>query len=160
MVAPRTCAWVHASWIHWGVNTASFVLLWPLVSGGVGVAGECSWFGGARTWMAWVVLLGSIVGGSLCAAVAGEGVATLGLSGGLFGLAGVAARLERDAVVDPAGSLAQHGALLLAGWMLPWLWPTGPQLSNAGHLGGLAAGSLLLEVPGVRARLGEDLGEA
>lgn len=155
-----TCAWVHASWIHWGVNTASFVVLWPLVSGGVGVAGDARGFGGARTWMPWVVLHGSIVGGSLCAAVAGEGAATLGLSGGLFGLAGVAARLEQTPWWIRRDLWLSMGALLLAGWMLPWLWPTGPQLSNAGHLGGLAAGSLLLELPGVRARLGEDLGEA
>ena len=103
--------------------------------------------------MALTVLNVSVMGASLCAAIAGEGASVLGLSGGLFGLAGVAARLEQTPSWMRRDLWVSMGALLLVGWALPWLWPTGPQLSNVGHLGGLACGVLMLELPGVRQRL-------
>lgn len=132
-----TSAFLHNGLIHLGFNMAA---LWVL-----GSSIERA-FGRVRFVSIYVV---SLLGGGFGVLLLDPNAGTVGASGAVFGLFGAAVVTQRDQGIDiwESGLGAVLGLNLLITFVVP-------QISIGGHLGGLAAGTVLtlMLLPLVRVR--------
>ncbi len=127
-----TYGWLHYGWTHLLVNSGMVLAVGPVVEAGLGRAGAA---------LAWVVAV--VTGGLMIAQLGTPGV-TVGASGGAMGWIGALVVL---AILHPqtrgtrtAGAAARVAAVVLGLQILLDL--SMPEISVAGHLGGLLGGAL------------------
>lgn len=126
-----TACLLHGGLFHWLVNIISLHALWPWSVAAVGQGRSVG-----------VLISGGIVA-TLASSYAGEGAVVVGLSGGLFALAavvvnergGVCAEVRRQVVTAVV-------VCMVAGWVLPMVWASGPRLANTGHAAGWVVGGV------------------
>jgi membrane associated rhomboid family serine protease len=130
----RLCsyAFVHGGFLHLLLNSMAHLWIGP----GLELA-----LGSARFLLLYVI---SAIGGGLCIALVNDPFQiVVGGSGALFGLMGAAVALHSRAGDSALDFMSHHGARRLFGLILVNL-AFGfviPVVSNAGHIGGLLAGS-------------------
>lgn len=136
---------VHAGFLHLFFNMYALYIVGPLVEQ----------LYGSRLFVAFYLILAAA--GSIASFVFGGNIPAVGASGAIFGLFGVllAASRTHNPVLDRRGRalVGQIGTLILINLVIGF---TIPNIDNAAHIGGLAAGLWLgfLIVPGRVATLG------
>jgi len=146
-----TGAWLHGSWAHVLLNAVG---LWSV---GRWVEGSA---GGWR--MLGVLLLGALVG-CLTSLATVEAAMVVGISGGVFGLAGALLVLRTLGNDVQRAYLQRVSPWELGFWLVLWLviggvapgiLGDGARIAQSGHIGGLVGGSLACLAFGVRGGAG------
>ncbi|MEM6488133.1 MAG: rhomboid family intramembrane serine protease [Pseudomonadota bacterium] len=125
-----TYALLHGGWLHLGLNAAVFLALAHGISRDAGI------------WPTMAMFAATAVAGALAyGLIAGDRVALVGASGGVFGLLGVMTRWQTDWLKARGGSLEPIIARVLGLALINLLMLFAlPSVAWEGHLGGFLMG--------------------